>query len=239
MSTKELSVTYEADGSEITLNPSIVLRYMIDPTGDVNISNKEMAKIIMTCKARNLNPFTGEVVINHYTGKDGRTTCSLVTTKDFFQRRAASNPAYKGKESGVCVLNSEGRPVRRPGTLVMSELGEKLVGGWCKVFVDGREPEYAEVSLNEYDQHQALWKSKPATMICKVAKSQALREAFPNEFNGLYEPEEMGLDETAQNPVEVIPEAVEPVTVTERIPVYEPNPCEIYDAEVMEDQEAF
>lgn len=215
----ELAVTYEVDGSEITLNPSTVLRYMIDPTSEVSISNKEMAKIIMTCKARNLNPFTGEVVVSHYTGRDGRTTCSLITTKDFFQRRAASNPAYKGKEAGVCVISADGRPVKRQGTAVYRDLNEKLVGGWCRVFVEGREPEYAEVSLDEYDQHQALWKSKPATMICKVAKSQALREAFPNDFNGLYEPEEVGLEEKA---VEIVPEAVEPAVVTEQIPVYEP-----------------
>lgn len=191
---KELAVSYEVDGTEINLNPAVVLRYMIDSSGQVNIPNKEMARIIMTCKARNLNPFTGDVVINHYTGRDGITKCSLVTTKDFFARRAESNPRYRGKDAGIIVLSKDGRPVRRDGSCVYKQLGETLLGGWCRVHVEGREPEYAEVSLEEYDQHQALWKSKPATMIRKVAVSQALREAFPNDFNGLYEPEEMGID---------------------------------------------
>mgnify|MGYP001310735683 FL=1 len=40
----------------------------------------------------------------------------------------------------------------------------------------------------------SMWSSKPCTMIRKVAQSQALREAFPNELRGLYEKEEMGID---------------------------------------------
>lgn len=208
---KALAVSYEVDGEEISLNPGIVLKYMIDD-GNANIPNKEMARIIMTCKARNLNPFTGDVIVTHYRQKNGETKCSLVTTKDFFTRRAEANPRYKGKEAGITIISKDGRPVRREGSCIYRSLGEVLVGGWCRVHVEGREPEYAEVSLEEYDQHQALWKSKPATMIRKVAVSQALREAFPNDFNGLYEPEEMGMDEEkleAPVPLEEVAEIIE------------------------------
>lgn len=220
----ELAVSYEVDGNEILLNPGIVLKYMID--GDnVNISNKEMARIIMTCKARNLNPFTGDVVVNHYNNRNGQTVCSLVTTKDFFTRRAENNPRYRGKKAGVCILSHDGRPVKRAGSCVYPELGERLIGGWCEVFIEGREPEYAEVSLSEYDQHQALWKTKPATMIRKVAVSQALREAFPNDFNGLYEPEEMGVNEEeleAPAVLEIEPDEISELeTATLDIPDYE------------------
>lgn len=213
----ELAVSYEVDGTEVKLNPAVVVRYMIDDDR-ATISNKEMARIIMTCKARNLNPFTGDVVVSPYTGKDGVTRCSIVTTKDFFARRAAANPAYRGKEAGVVILSKDGRPVKREGSSVFKDLGEKLIGGWCRVHVEGREPEYAEVTLDEYDQQRALWKSKPATMIRKVAVSQALREAFPNDFNGLYEPEEMGLDEKELQtpaPVEEISESADITEATE------------------------
>ena len=92
-------------------------------------------------------------------------------------------------------VSSDGRPVKRKGCAVYRQLGEQLIGGWASVYVDGwQEPSYAEVSLDEYDQGFALWKTKKATMIRKVAVSQALREAFPLDFGGLYEPEEMGLD---------------------------------------------
>lgn len=208
----ELAVTYEVDGTDINLNPAVVLKYMIGGNGSENIPSKEMARIIMTCKARNLNPFTGDVVVTHYTGRDGVTKCSLVTTKDFFARRAEANPRYRGKDAGIIVLSKDGRPVRRDGSCVYRQLGETLLGGWCRVHVDGREPEYAEVSMEEYDQHQALWKSKPATMIRKVAVSQALREAFPNDFNGLYEPEEMGIDESKLEAPMTLEDVAEAVT---------------------------
>lgn len=221
--TNELAVSYEVDGTDITLNPGIVLRYMIDPKEEVSISNKEMGKIIMTCKARNLNPFTGDVVVQHFTGRDGRTTCSLIMTKDFFIRRADSNPRYKGMKSGVMVYNQNtGRLTKREGSAVYKSLGEQLLGGWAEVYTEGREPFFVSVSFDEYNTGKSIWNSKPATMICKVAQSQALRAAFPNEFNGLYEPEEMGLDEAELNPVEVVPDSIENVSVTEEIPMYEP-----------------
>lgn len=194
----ELSCTYEVDGAEITLNPGIVLQYLIDDSSMKNVSNKEMAKVIMTCQARKLNPFTGDVVVQPRKGKDGSVTCSLVVTKDFFTRRASKNPSYRGKEAGVCVLSRDGRPIKRQGSAVYHAIGESLIGGWCKVMIDGREPEYAEVALSEYDTGFSIWKSKPATMIRKVAVSQALREAFPDDFSGLYEPEEMGADELVE-----------------------------------------
>jgi len=60
-------------------------------------------------------------------------------------------------------------------------------------------PVRAEVSFEEYVQRKTdgspnrFWAEKPATMIRKVAIVQALREAFPDEFGGLYSPEEMAV----------------------------------------------
>lgn len=236
--TNELAVRYQADdGDEIALNPEKVLRYMIGGHKNIEIPEKEMSKIIMTCKARRLNPFTGDVVITPYKSADGTVTCSLTTTKDFFARRAERNPRYKGKTAGVTVISADGRPVKRKGSAVYPNLGETLVGGWCEVYVEGHDvPEYAEVSLYEYDAQKALWKSKPGTMIRKVAVSQALREAFPDDLNGLYESEEMGLDEREleQQPVYEI----EDVTVTdapmndvEAVMGYDPQTGEILEME--------
>ena len=39
-----------------------------------------------------------------------------------------------------------------------------------------------------------MWSSKPCTMIRKVAQTQTLREAFTDELQGLYEQEEMGIE---------------------------------------------
>ena len=49
------------------------------------------------------------------------------------------------------------------------------------------------------------WQKMPATMIRKVALVQALREAIPEEFGGLYSPEEMPIDDSVldDNPIEI------------------------------------
>lgn len=55
---------------------------------------------------------------------------------------------------------------------------------------DMENPFYVEVDMAEYSTGMALWKSKPKTMLIKVAESQALRKAF--SISGIYSPEEMG-----------------------------------------------
>jgi len=54
---------------------------------------------------------------------------------------------------------------------------------------DMQFPFYVEVDLSEYSTGQSLWRSKPHTMLVKVAESQALRKAF--SITGIYSPEEM------------------------------------------------
>ncbi|MCI8469325.1 MAG: phage recombination protein Bet [Eggerthellaceae bacterium] len=198
----ELCKVYEADGEEITLNPAVVTRYILG--GDKNVPETEMAKAIMTCAARKLNPFSGDVnILPHYDSASGTTKLTVAPSKDFYLRRAMANPRFRGIDDGITVLVN-GQMVKKRGAAVYKELGETLIGAWAAVYVDGFvEPVRVEVSLNEYDQHRALWKSKPATMIDKVAQAQALRKAFPDLFTGTYEPSEVGLDEPQGAPVDV------------------------------------
>lgn len=205
----ELSRTYEADGQEITLNPSSVMRYIL--AGQSNVTEPEMAKVIMTCAARKLNPFAGDVhVLPHYDSGSGTTKLSVQPSIDFFMRRAMANPRFRGIEDGIVVMVG-GKLLKKRGCAVYPDLGEKLIGGWAAVYVEGYEkPVFCEVSLAEYSTGKSLWRSKPATMINKVAKSQCVRKAFPDDFQGLYTPEEMGSEEP------VAPEAIEvPATIVD------------------------
>jgi phage recombination protein Bet len=54
-----------------------------------------------------------------------------------------------------------------------------------------RMPVVGLAMFAEYDQGQALWKTKPAHMIAKVAEAQALRKAFPQDMSGIYIAEEV------------------------------------------------
>ena len=153
-----------------------------------NITDKELAFTMALCQAQKLNPFTKDVYIIKY----GDGPASIVTSKDTFTKRAQANPRFEGMEAGVTVVNNN-RIVQRPGSMVLR--GETLVGGWCKVYVKGyRVPIFDEVSLSEYSTGKSNWTKMPATMIRKVALCHALREAFPDDFQGLYGEEEMGAD---------------------------------------------
>lgn len=153
-----------------------------------SITDKELAFTMALCQAQKLNPFTKDVYIIKY----GDGPASIVTSKDTFTKRAQANPRFEGMEAGVTVVNNN-RIVQRPGSMVLR--GETLVGGWCKVYVKGyRVPIFDEVSLSEYSTGKSNWTKMPATMIRKVALCHALREAFPDDFQGLYGEEEMGAD---------------------------------------------
>ena len=52
-------------------------------------------------------------------------------------------------------------------------------------------PIRSEVSLEEYSKSQATWKQMPCVMVRKCAMVTALREAFPEDLQGLYDSCEM------------------------------------------------
>jgi len=75
---------------------------------------------------------------------------------------------------------------------------------------DMDNPFYVEVDISEYSTGMALWKTKPKTMLTKVAESQALRRAF--SITGIYSPEEMGQWELEAQGIEF--NKVQPKAVT-------------------------
>lgn len=152
-----------------------------------NIEDKELALVMALCQQQRLNPFTKDVYIIKY----GTSPASIVTSKEVFTKRANAHPDYEGFEAGVTFLDRQGGVRQREGSAVYNEAGEKLIGGWCRVYVKGRRPFYDEVTMAEYSTGKSGWAKMPATMIRKVALVHCLREAFPDDFQGLYSQEEM------------------------------------------------
>lgn len=153
-----------------------------------NIDDKELALVLGLCKSQRLNPFNKDVYIIKY----GNSPASIVTSKEVFTRRANANPDFEGFDAGIVYINSQGEVCTREGSAVYKAANEQLVGGWCRVYVKGRRPYYDEVTLEEYSTGKSGWSKMPATMIRKVALVHCLREAFPDDFQGLYAAEEMG-----------------------------------------------
>jgi hypothetical protein len=58
--------------------------------------------------------------------------------------------------------------------------------GYCTIKRRDREkPTTIEAWFNEYNQGNSMWKTKPRTMIRKVAIAQAFRMVFPDELGGM------------------------------------------------------
>ena len=185
-----LMTTFEANGNTVELDADTVRNYLTNGNGKA--TDQEVAMFINLCKYQGLNPFLREAYLIKY---DDKAPASTVVGKDAFTRRAAQIPECKGWSAGVAVVTQKNEYQEREGTIVFP--GEKLVGGWCTVCREGwQNPFKATVNLSEYNTGRSMWAKMPATMIRKVAIVQALREAFPDKFQGMYDQSEMGADGT-------------------------------------------
>lgn len=189
--TKELAVRYNIDGNEILLTPSIVQNYIVGTKA--RITPVEFKFFTELCKVRKLNPFLNEAYLIKYSEN---SPAQLVVGKDAILKRAILNPQYNGMESGIIVVDENGNVIERPGTFKLDS--ETLVGGWAKVYLKNRQyPSYVSVSFNEVAQRRSdgtlnsNWAGKPGTMVEKVAKVRALREAFVDDLGGMYDVDEI------------------------------------------------
>lgn len=183
----ESLTTIQTDHGEVKLSPSIIRKYLVNGQGQV--TDQEVTMFLALCKYQKLNPFLREAYLVKY----GSLAATIVTGKEVFTKRASKIEKCEGWESGITIINTEGKLERRTGTLVLEN--EKLVGGWCKVHrKDWKVPIEHEVSMSEFDKKQSSWKTMPATMIRKVAIVSGLRDAFPEDFQGMYDSSEMLVD---------------------------------------------
>lgn len=140
-----------------------------------NLNDEQTKVFFYTCQALGLNPLVNEICAVTYKDRDGKSTMSIQVMRDGFLTIAHRSGKFAGLESGVNVVDIDGKP--------------SLVG-WAKVYhKDFTVPVYQEADFGEYNTGRNLWTSKPRTMIKKVAESMALRKAF--NVNGVYAPEEM------------------------------------------------
>ncbi|MCM1227542.1 MAG: phage recombination protein Bet [Clostridium sp.] len=199
------SVTFKAGNDDVKLSPVTVRNYLVSGDAD-KVTDQEIVMFINLCKYQGLNPFLREAYLIKY----GTQPATIVTGKSAFEKRAARCEKYKGFDAGVIVYIPDIGLENRSGTVVLKD--EELVGGWAEIYVEGYEkPVKSAVSLEEYMGRKkdgtvnSQWSSKPATMIRKVAKMQALREAFPDNFEGMYGAEEVNIDTPLpETPVENI-----------------------------------
>lgn len=227
-------VQYKADnGQDITVTEQDV-RDLMAANGNAmdNVTSQEVKMFLRLCQSQRLNPFTRDAYIVKY----GNQPATVIAGKDAFVKRATRNKKYRGHEAGITVLrmvkrnqNSGVEKVieRREGSMLLE--GETLIGGWCKVHLEGYAcPIFDEVALSEYSAPDKYgkngWSRMPATMIRKVALCHALREAFPEDLGGLYGAEEMDQANSETRPVTQQPQEEDELVVIVEDVAEEPVP---------------
>ena len=193
--TTEMTV-YKAGENMVELSPDIIRKYLV--SGEGKITDQEMMMFIKLCEYQKLNPFLREVYLIKY----GSSPATMVTGKETFLKRAYRHDKYRGHQTGI---SDDGKVA------------------WAEVSVqDYKVPIRCEVDYDEYVGRKkdgtvnSMWKSKPRTMLKKVALVQALREAFPETFGGMYSQEEINTVDAELLPdKELKPEEQEALFITE------------------------
>jgi len=195
---------------KIRLTASMVRQFIAVPTKSGALpSERDCIRFIMLCRGKRANPFEGDCFLIGYDSQNG-PSFSLVCGIELFLKRASAEPSYDGNESGVIVSAINNEIIERPGTMVMD--GEKLIGGWAKIYrKDRKQVEYKSVKFETYDTGRSRWVKDPGGQIAKVALSQALRSSYPTPLGALYTQEEMQrVTESGEGLMAAVPQLKEP-----------------------------
>lgn len=120
------------------------------------------------CCAYGLNPIKKEIYAVEYTNKNtGEVTFNIIVAYDVYLKRAMKTGLLDGFET---TIQGSGETMRAKCTIYRRD--------WSHPFVH-------EVYLQEYDQHNTMWRTKPITMLKKVAEAQAFRKCFPEDLGGI------------------------------------------------------
>jgi phage recombination protein Bet len=154
-----------------------------------NATNEEFQIFVNLGRATGLNPFMRELWLVKY---GSNNPASIFIGRDGFRKGAQANPNYDYHVSDAVYSNDSF--VVQDGEVSHSYKAAdrgNLLGAYCVTKrKNSSRPIFVYVELREYDTKKALWESKKATMIKKVAEAQCLRMAFQELFAGTYGEEE-------------------------------------------------
>lgn len=217
-------VEYQVAGQVVKLSYQIVRDFLTKGNGVV--TDQDLTQFISICKYNQLNPFLNEA----YLVKFGQQPAQMIVSKEAYMKRADACEKFDGIQAGVIVLR-DSEQVELEGSFYLPT--DKLVGGWAKVYRSDRKfPIVARIRLEEYDKKQSTWDEKQSTMVAKVAKVQALREAFPAQLGAMYTQEESNIiDVTAEDVTKKKNANKQTIVITDPEPSEEKAPEIIPDPE--------
>lgn len=217
MEKNEIMKYEDINGREVALSVEVLRRVLPSLK---QVKEDEVINFALRCKAMGLNP-----LLDVHNVKFGDTeVVTPIVKKDFYLQNASLQQDFRGYKAGIIVETKDGKIEQREGTFYLADK-EDVVGGWAKVATELRGEYYSSVSYAEYvmtkrdGSANSMWTAKPATMLRKVALSQALREAYPI-FAGTYDeselPDERMIEDTTAE--DITPAQKKIAAVTEKAP---------------------
>lgn len=165
---------------------------LIKKTVAQDATDAELAMFLHIAAKAGLDPLQRQV---HFTKRNGRVT--VIAGIDGLQARAAREQDFEGILSGVVHAKDDFEFDATAGKVTKhtyNAFGDRgpIKGAWSTVQRRGKLPFTAIVRFEEFNQGSSpTWKQMPSVMIQKVAKSSALRMAYPEQFSSIYEGAEM------------------------------------------------
>lgn len=181
-------------------------RELIKNTVAPGATDDELSMFLHVAAKSGLDPLRKQI---HFTKMGGRI--AFIADINGLQARAAKEPDYEGILHAVVYEKDDFQVDATTGEVtkhLSNPFGAngRLVGAWATVRRKGMLPFTSVVRFNEYDNpNNPLWKTKPAVMIDKCAKSTALRLAYPEQLGGIYEQAE--LDKEQHDEKDITPPA--------------------------------
>jgi len=179
----------------------------------VGATDAEFRMFAAFCESTGLNPFKKEIWFiktKDYTKQNGEVVpgkVQMMTGINGYLAIANSHPQFDGMECEI-ERDDNGKPIRAIAKVHRKDRKFPSVGEapFAEYYQRGREYK------GEYKP--TVWDSKPSIMIAKVAKSIALREAFPQELGGTYTEDELGEEVGDIDVTPVAPIVIKPVEPT-------------------------
>lgn len=189
---KDLTVSKFEVLSEVWKGLSNDQKKFIKTTIAPDLTYQELQLFMYQSSKTNLDPLNNEIYATAY-GQGKYRKLSIFASRNGKRVAAERTGELKGIQTEAIYISKENKRCE-PWE------GGVLWGAESTVCRKDRKATKVTVPISEYNLNQSVWKSKPETMIKKVAESQALSTAFPDVLGNVY-------DETEQwknNPTEVV-----------------------------------